>query len=143
MRIQVNQIHMQSRRVVGDMPYMLVMYISNRLIATMLQDVRLDLLREEADKVALGNLPRHKVSMATFLLTGFELEDSQYVDDLISFKLKSNCLLGTFCVVKPPRQRVSGPANSWQIFKKSGMGYADSYRTGAKYSSPTPPTSPR
>jgi hypothetical protein len=52
-------------------------YVSNCLTATTLQDVRLDLLREEVDKVALGDLPRHKISMATFLLTGFELEDSQ------------------------------------------------------------------
>jgi hypothetical protein len=48
-------------------------------IATTLQDVRLVLAQEEAARVSLGTLPRHKISMATFLMTGFELEDSQYV----------------------------------------------------------------
>jgi hypothetical protein len=48
-------------------------------IATTLQDVRLALAQEEATKVSLGTMSRHKVSMATFLMTGFELEDSQYV----------------------------------------------------------------
>jgi hypothetical protein len=45
-----------------------------------LQDVRLELAMEEAARAGLGILPRHKISMATFLLTGFELEDSQYVE---------------------------------------------------------------
>jgi hypothetical protein len=52
----------------------------NFLIGITLQDVRLELAREEAARAGLGTLPRHKISMATFLLTGFELEDSQYVD---------------------------------------------------------------
>ena len=48
-------------------------------IATTLQDVRLVLAQEEAARVSLGTLPWHKISMPTFLMTGFELEDSQYV----------------------------------------------------------------
>ena len=48
-----------------------------------LQDVRLELAREEASNVSLGREPRHKISMATFLMTGFDLEDNQYVFLLI------------------------------------------------------------
>lgn len=48
-------------------------------IATTLQDVRLALAKEEAAQAALGILPRHKISLSAFLISGFELEDSQYV----------------------------------------------------------------
>ena len=34
-------------------------------------------MKEEAAQAALGQLPRHKVSLSTFLLIGFDLEDSQ------------------------------------------------------------------
>ena len=47
------------------------------LPGTTLQDVRLELTKEEAVQAALGRLPRHKVSPVGFLMTGFELEDSQ------------------------------------------------------------------
>ena len=43
----------------------------------MLQDVRLLLAKEESKQVALGRLPRHKISLSMFLLIGFDLEDSQ------------------------------------------------------------------
>ena len=49
----------------------------NHSSETTLQDVRLQLTKEEGAKVALGMLPRHKVSLSAFLLAGFELEDSQ------------------------------------------------------------------
>lgn len=54
--------------------------VTNSLIESTLQDVRLELANEEATQAALGRLPRHRVSMTTFLLTGFELEDGQCVD---------------------------------------------------------------
>jgi len=57
--------------------YVFLLLIFN--VGTTLQDVRLALAKEEAAQVALGELPRHKVSLSAFLLTGFELEDSQYV----------------------------------------------------------------
>ena len=41
------------------------------------------LAKEAAAQVALGNLPQHKISMVTFLMKGFELEDSQYGFQLI------------------------------------------------------------
>ena len=44
---------------------------------TTLQDVRLLLAKEESEQVALGRLPRHKISLSVFLLIGFDLEDSQ------------------------------------------------------------------
>ncbi|EDR02656.1 uncharacterized protein LACBIDRAFT_308170 [Laccaria bicolor S238N-H82] len=42
-------------------------------------DQALVLAREEAAQAALGQLPRHKVSLSSFLLIGFDLEDSQYL----------------------------------------------------------------
>ena len=51
--------------------------LTDILPGTTLQDVRLELAKEEAAKAALGNLPRHKVSSVAFLMTGFELEESQ------------------------------------------------------------------
>jgi hypothetical protein len=53
--------------------------LTDILAGTTLQDVRLQLAKEDAVHAALGKLPRHKVSAVTFLMTGFELEDSQYV----------------------------------------------------------------
>ncbi|KIJ99026.1 hypothetical protein K443DRAFT_8698 [Laccaria amethystina LaAM-08-1] len=46
---------------------------------TTLQDVRLQLAREEAAQVATGNAPRHKISLPAFLIIGFELEETQYL----------------------------------------------------------------
>ena len=36
-------------------------------------------MKEEEAQVGLGILPWHKMSLLVFLITGFELEDSQYV----------------------------------------------------------------
>ena len=57
---------------------------------TTLQDVRLQVANEEAAQAALGNLPRHDVSLGAFLMARFELEDSQYVFflELFDFVLK-------------------------------------------------------
>lgn len=81
-------------------------YGVNFLIGTTLQDVRLELAKEEATRGALGSLPRHEVSMASFLLTGFELEDSQCVDYLLILLITSNVHIDTFCFRKQPRKRV-------------------------------------
>ena len=51
--------------------------ITNILPGTTLQDVRLELAKEDAVQAALGKLPRHKVSSGGFLMIGFKLEDSQ------------------------------------------------------------------
>lgn len=44
-----------------------------------LQDVRLELSKEEAAEASSGNRQTHKVSMTGFLTMGLELEDKQYV----------------------------------------------------------------
>ena len=51
--------------------------VSYFIEGTTLQDVHLLLAKEEAEQVALGQLPQHKISLSTFLLIGFDLEDSQ------------------------------------------------------------------
>ena len=45
-----------------------------------LQDVRLELSKEEASQGSSSNLQTQKVSMTGFLITGLELEDRQYVN---------------------------------------------------------------
>jgi hypothetical protein len=54
----------------------LIVYI---LLATTLQDVRLELAREEAAEAARGSTSPHKVTLTTFLTTALELEEQQYV----------------------------------------------------------------
>ncbi|KIJ90500.1 hypothetical protein K443DRAFT_116509 [Laccaria amethystina LaAM-08-1] len=46
---------------------------------TTLQDVRLELIREESAKLASGCTPRHKVSMMGFFSMGFDIEDQQFI----------------------------------------------------------------
>lgn len=79
---------------------------ANFLIGTTLQDVRLELAKEEATRTARGMLPPHEISMASFLMTGFELEDSQCVDCLIVCLITSNECIDTFYVRKQPREKV-------------------------------------
>ncbi|KDQ54200.1 hypothetical protein JAAARDRAFT_60933 [Jaapia argillacea MUCL 33604] len=47
-----------------------------------LNDVRLELAREEAADAARGNLSTHNVSMSSFIVTGLELEEQQWVIQL-------------------------------------------------------------
>jgi len=70
---------------------------------TTLQDVRLALMQEDAAQVALGKLPCHKVSMTMFLITGFELEDSQYIPYDIFYLIGSDFLSDIFCIMRPRR----------------------------------------
>lgn len=53
--------------------------MSNLPTATTLQDVHLDLARNETLQLAAGYVPRHKVSMMAFFSMGFDIEDQQYV----------------------------------------------------------------
>jgi len=69
---------MQSLEIVSTC-YSICFLGADAIVATTLQDVRLAVAQEEAAQVALGKLPRHKMSLSAFLLAGFELEDSQYV----------------------------------------------------------------
>ena len=65
----------------GKQSFIILRFLLSLIIitATTLQDVRLVVAREEVAQIALGKLPRHKISLSAFLITGFELEDSQYV----------------------------------------------------------------
>lgn len=42
-----------------------------------MQDVRLELAREEAQQLASGHLQRHKVTMTGFFSMAFDIEDQQ------------------------------------------------------------------
>ena len=49
------------------------------VIATTLQDVRLELAKEDTRLVAQGEIYTHKTSLTSFLMTGLDLEEHQYV----------------------------------------------------------------
>lgn len=49
----------------------------NEILGLTLQDVRLELSKEEAAESSAGNLPKTNVSRTAFLTTGLELEDRQ------------------------------------------------------------------
>ena len=70
------------------------------VVETTLHDVRLELAKEEAAQVALGNMPCHKISMSAFLIIGFELEDSQYVKSVAPF---NGCLTFSLDIFFAPR----------------------------------------
>jgi hypothetical protein len=46
-------------------------------LATTVQDVRLELVKEEANEAAHGILSAHKTSLSGFLTLGLELEEQQ------------------------------------------------------------------
>ena len=47
------------------------------ILATTLQDIRLELAKEEAAEMAAGVVPQHKMSLTGFLTMGLSLEDRQ------------------------------------------------------------------
>ena len=59
------------------------------------------LTKEATAQAALGNLPRHEISMVTFLMKGFELEDNKYKFIIVYLFFKFNPLLDIFCIVRP------------------------------------------
>lgn len=48
-------------------------------LATTLQDVRLDLAKEDAAEAARGLITPHKMTMTAFLTMALDLEEQQYV----------------------------------------------------------------
>jgi hypothetical protein len=52
---------------------------AHKFKATTLQDVRLELAKEDADEAARGVLSPHKTTLTSFLTLGFDLEEQQYV----------------------------------------------------------------
>lgn len=51
-------------------------------IATRLQDVRLELAKEDAEAAKDGAVAAHETSLTEFLMKGLELEEQQYVSCL-------------------------------------------------------------
>ena len=54
------------------------------ILGLTLQDVRLELSKEEAAEASSSNCQTHKVSLTGFLTMGLELEDRQYVTNFIA-----------------------------------------------------------
>ena len=52
---------------------------------TTLQDLRLELANEDTHLVAQGEISGHKISLTSFLMTGLDLEDHQYVSAISIF----------------------------------------------------------
>ena len=52
-------------------------FADHTFLATTLQDVRLQLVQEEANEVARGIPSAHKTSLSGFLTLGLELEEQQ------------------------------------------------------------------
>jgi len=48
-------------------------------LATSLQDVRLELAKEDAAEAAKGTTHANKMTFTTFFMTGLDLEEQQYV----------------------------------------------------------------
>ena len=96
---------------------------ANFMIVTTLQDVWLALAKEDTAQVALGNLPWHKMSLSAFLITGFELEDSQYIIYIILWDISFDLRIFSdiLFVMKHPSWKGWRPANSWWIFKINAM----------------------
>ena len=46
-------------------------------LATTLQDVRLELAKEEAGNAARGVLPKHKITLTGFFFAAFDIEEQQ------------------------------------------------------------------
>jgi hypothetical protein len=50
----------------------------SRFLATALQDVRVELAKEDSALAAAGDISPHKMSKSKFLTMGLELETQQY-----------------------------------------------------------------
>lgn len=49
------------------------------ILATTLQDVRLELAKEEAVNAERGVLPKHKITSTGFFFAAFDIEEQQWV----------------------------------------------------------------
>ena len=70
------RIRTTNRREVSS-PFQTFWVSSHFIVATTLQDVRLELTRTETLQLASGRPPRHKVTMMGFFSMGFDIEDYQ------------------------------------------------------------------
>ena len=70
---------------IGNELSLILQHISDgNVLGLTLQDVQLELSKEEAAEASSGNHQTHKVSMTGFLTMGLELEDRQYVINFIA-----------------------------------------------------------
>jgi hypothetical protein len=49
------------------------------ILVTTLQDVRLELAKEETANAARGVLPKHKTTLTGFFFAAFDIEEQQWV----------------------------------------------------------------
>ncbi len=54
-----------------------IIHSSYLFVATTIQDIRLELAKEDANDTANGNSPAHETSVTMFLTKGLELESQQ------------------------------------------------------------------
>jgi hypothetical protein len=54
-------------------------FLLNEILATTVQDVRLELVKEDTANAARGVISPHKTSLTTFLTVGMDLEEQQCV----------------------------------------------------------------
>ena len=52
---------------------------------TTLHNVQLELAKEDTQLVTQGEISAHKISLMSFLMTGLDLEDHQYVSAISIF----------------------------------------------------------
>lgn len=57
--------------------FILLFIYLTMVIATTLQDVRLELVKEDTRLAAQGEISAHQTSLTSFLMTGLELEEQQ------------------------------------------------------------------
>ncbi|KAF9554491.1 hypothetical protein CPC08DRAFT_737663 [Agrocybe pediades] len=81
---------------------------------TTLNDVRLLLAQEDANQAQLGQLPRHKISPTTLLLTGFELEDSQYLLRRDALQLKNVKTSKVLATLQERRNALMRQIRTWR-----------------------------
>jgi hypothetical protein len=80
--------------------------------ATTLQDVRLELARNETLQLASGHVPRHKVTMTGLFSMAFDIEDQQYVFTHIVYYL---IVMSSRFIFKRELSRTKGKKTSKQL----------------------------
>jgi hypothetical protein len=71
------QIPTKTLELVCDRLFFLKPIVVNSSSDSTLQDVRLQLSKEDAEEAARGVISAHQTSMSSFLMTGIELEEQQ------------------------------------------------------------------
>jgi hypothetical protein len=61
------------------------LYLTLLVASTSFQDVRLELAKEDSISAAQGEISPHTTSLTSFLTIGLDLEEQQYVLNMISY----------------------------------------------------------